>query len=42
MLQVFAMMCVEANVIVKKLEMTFSRLWTVYELAFRLDKSQTL
>jgi len=42
MLQFFGTMSVEVNLKTKKLEMTFSRLWTVYKLAFRFDKSKTL
>jgi len=41
MLKFFAPMSAEVNLIVKKLKMTFLRLWTVYKLAFRPDKSRT-
>jgi len=42
MLQFIAPKSVEVNFIVKKLEMIFSRLWTVYKLAFRPNKSKNL
>jgi len=42
MLEFLTLRCLEVSLKVRKLEMAFSVIWTVYKLAFRTDKSKTL